>query len=279
MTLSGATVDGMYGPLRRAARRWYRALPRQRRVRGLVGFGNVRLLQIRNLVPGLRRFPVVVTRSSDSLKFRLTADPLDEEIADSVTRKHRDLYFPRMPSDTSVATIVDIGAHHGHFSIAAAFEYPLANIIAVEPAAAAVQNIRRQVELNGLEDRIRIVSSALGARSGHARLLHDATGSWGHSLVAVKDGNSSEQVSTITFEEILAGRHADFIKCNAEGGEADLIHSLEAIASLPATIVLMAHPELVDSDDLRARVLRLGYTVSDAVDGAHPVWICTLDPS
>ena len=82
----------------------------------------------------------------------------------------------------------------------------------------------------------------------------------------------------VTFEEVLGGRTADFVKCNAEGGEVWLIEALESTLPLPATIVLMVHPEMIDVDRLRERVLRLGYSIDDAIDGAHPAWICSLRP-
>lgn len=271
-----ATVTGMQQQARRIARRWYAGLPKHRRVRGFIGFDRVRLLQTRNLLPGLRRFPIVVTRRTDGLRLRLSADPVDEEVADSVTRKHRDLYFPpaiRLP----VRTVLDVGAHHGHFAAAAAFEFPEATIIALEPSAAAAANVRRHIDLNRLSSRVRVVQAALGNETGSGSLLHDATGSWGHSLIAVAESGEAEPVRITTLGDVCTTEAIDYVKCNAEGGEVALVAALGDLPCLPHTLVLMVHPHLIDADALREQVRQLGYGVVDALDGEHPAWVCTLE--
>jgi FkbM family methyltransferase len=207
---------------------------------------------------------------------RIGADPLDEDIADSVTRRHRAVYFPPEFAALSPRLVVDVGAHHGFYTLGALFEYPGSQVIALEPTAAAVQVLRRNVEINGCIQRVRIEQQAIGTGHEAMRLHLDATGSWGHSLIHVDHEDGTELVRQTPLVEVLDGRVPDVIKCNAEGGEAALVDGLAELGHLPPALVLMIHPQLIDAPTLWAKTRSLGYHCTEAVEGSHPVWICTL---
>jgi FkbM family methyltransferase len=237
----------------------------------------VRRLQVRKLL-GANRIPVTLVRRSDGLRVRIGRDPLDEAIADSVTRRHRSMYFPPEFDELHPRLVVDIGAHHGFYSLAALFEYPGCEVIALEPSASAVEVLRRNVRRNGCSDRVHIEPVAVGHETGLVQLQLDRAGSWGHSLIGVEHDGGSEVVRQLTLRDVLGHRVPEVIKCNAEGGEVAVVQGLTDLAELPKGIVLMVHPDLIDAASLRSQLLSLGYRVRDAKDGSHPVWICVWSP-
>ena len=62
---------------------------------------------------------------------------------------------------------MDVGAHIGEVAISLALDIPGLKVLAVEPVPENVQVLVRNIELNGLTDRVFPVSGAVGKSSGH----------------------------------------------------------------------------------------------------------------
>lgn len=58
---------------------------------------------------------------------------------------------------------IDVGAHIGTIAIALAADHPDLHVIAVEPVPESVEGLRRNVTINGFDDRITIVAAAASA--------------------------------------------------------------------------------------------------------------------
>ena len=184
------------------------------------------------------------------------------------------MFFPRV--EAPVTCVLEVGAHHGFYSVAAAYEYPQAQIIAVEPSPESCVLIRRNVDLNNLADRVDVVEYALAAAEGDATLRHDRSGSWGSSLFPLDGEVSTETVRTRSLAQMLAGRSPELVKSNAEGGEFELVRQLEELGLRPSVLVLMVHDEFGDVDAMRSSLTALGYTIEVGENTAHPVWHCRL---
>lgn len=103
-------------------------------------------------------------------------------------------------------TILDIGACVGGFSIPAALAAPEGHIYAVEPLY--VGELRENIVLNGLQDRITVIEAGLG--SGEP--LH------------IEYSGREKTIPTLPLSELrrMCGP-VDFLKCDCEGAEWAII--------------------------------------------------------
>ncbi|HET9729777.1 MAG TPA: FkbM family methyltransferase [Acidimicrobiia bacterium] len=251
-----------------------RLVPAPRRVKGLGGMRGRRLLQARKLVAPLVPLPVTLT-AADGLRLRITADPVDEQIARHLTGARRSDYFPPWPTGAEpVRSILDIGAHHGLYAVAALHEYRDAQIVCVEPSASALSSLHANLALNGFTDRARVVHAGLAAERGSGLLRHTAEGSWGASLYEEATAAlATEAVALLPLAEILDGERPDVVKCNAEGAEYALIPQLRALDVRPRLMVVMVHPEFGDLNALLAAAADAGYeSTSIGVNPQRPAF-------
>jgi FkbM family methyltransferase len=274
-------------PLRALRRRARALLPPDRRVKPL---GNARgrwKVQARKLLAPVAQRPVTIT-SREGLRLELDTDPVDELVANDLLGRNRTLWFPDAPEGAlplvEPSLVLDLGAHHGFFAVAALHRWPTARLIAVEPSGAGVARIARNLALNGMSERVRIVQAALADGPGWGRLHHTDEGSWGASLFREEGATvlGEEPVRLDTLEGILAGEEPDAIKCNAEGAEFALIRALVATGLRPEQLVVMVHPEFGDLDAAVADVERCGYVVRLAGTGRRPViqaWLPAANPT
>lgn len=263
-------------PLRTLRRRVRDLLPPSRRVKPL---GNARgrwKVQARKLLAPVGQRPVTIT-SREGLRLELDTDPVDELVANDLLGRNRSLWFPDAPDGAlplaEPSLVLDLGAHHGFFAVAALHRWPAARLIAVEPSGAGVARIARNLALNGMSERVRIVQAALADEPGWGSLHHTDEGSWGSSLFREEGARvvGEELVRLDTLEGILAGEEPDLVKCNAEGAEYALIRGLVATGVRPEQLVVMVHPEFGDLDAAMAAVEGCGYLVRLAGTEQRPV--------
>lgn len=249
--------------VRNARRAVVRALPASRRVKGMGGARGRGWLQARKLVAPLFQRPVTLA-TADGLQLRVSADPVDEHIAQSILGPRRPEYFPSWRGPVPAgACILDIGAHHGLYAAAALHEYPESRVICVEPSADALGPLRANLDINGYASRARIVNAALASAPGEGLLQHAPDGTWGYSLY--EDASvalGSEPVKLATLDAILDGERPQILKCNAEGAEFSLFEQLESSGVRPVFMVVMVHPQFGDMDALVETAESLGYDVS-----------------
>ena len=239
-----------------------RALPASRRVKSLGGAKGRGWLQARKLVAPFLQRPVTLVTAS-GLRLRITGDPVDEQIAQLLLGHRRPEYFPtwRQPVPEG-ACILDIGAHHGLYAVAALHEYSGSRVICVEPSAGALGALRTNLEINGYLNRARIVNVALASEPGQGLLQHAPDGTWGYSLYEdASTSRGSETVALAPLHAIIDGEQPQILKCNAEGAEFNLIDQLERTGVRPVFMAVMAHPHFGDVEQLVAQATSLGYVV------------------
>jgi len=270
------TTNDQHTPAQRARRAVGKLLPASRRVKPLGGARGRRLVQLRKLASPLINTPIVVT-SKDGVRLELTVDPVDELVANDLLGRNHTLWFPPPPDGLSEIDdprlVLDLGSHHGFYAVTALARYNRATVIAVEPSDEGVSRIERNLELNGMAHRARVVQAALAGERGTGTLLHTDEGSWGNSLFQEEGVTvlGREQVSLLTLDEILEGARPDVVKCNAEGAEFELVAQLAESAVRPALMILMVHPEFGDLPTTQAEVERLGYRVLLSGTANRPV--------
>ena len=215
------------------------------------------------------QLPCWVTSTTGS-QFYLSKDPVDDWILQDVLASLTDLYFPpELDALPANMMMLDVGAHHGFVAVELLRRYPQAYLIAVEPNPTAVHLLKKNLQANGLLARVDIVEAGISQQSGIGKLQLDESGSWGDNLIY--DGNSNNNsipVKTMTVSEVLNGRQPHFVKSNAEGAEFHLFPQLFRVAVFPKIIILLAHPEHGEVDDLLAACTSNGYVMRDA--GSSP---------
>jgi FkbM family methyltransferase len=253
-------AERLVQPVRAARRAVVRGLPASRRVKGKL------------VAPVLQR-PVTLT-SADGLRLRVSADPVDEQIAQALLGPRKHEYFPTWNREKPERPcILDIGAHHGLYAAAALHEYPGSNVICVEPSAAALAPLRANLAINGFGSRARIAEVALAPNPGEGVLQHAPDGTWGYSLYEDAAGAlGSENVTLATLDAILAGERPEILKCNAEGAEFALIQQLEASGVRPTLMIVMVHPQFGDMEALVQQARVLGYDVSEVGTAHRPAF-------
>ena len=254
-------------------RRIYRALPPKRRLRGLVGFRPRRLVQFRRLIPGADRIPLVV-RTPDGSRLRFGRDPIDEEIAEHVFVRHRLAYFPPFEGEGEVKVVLDLGAHHGVYMVAASTVYPSAHMVCVEPSPRELDELKANVALNRLDARVTTVPAALADRDGEVVLNMDVGESWGNSLFALPSNSDPVRVPSRTLSSMLGDLKPDVVKSNAEGAEFELVRQLVDLGLRPGLLVIEVHPEHGDVTSIGAQLRGIGYTIDEIAIGSHPMWHC-----
>lgn len=122
--------------------------------------------------------------------------------------------------------LVDIGAHIGCFSIAFATRFAGATVDAFEPTPSTGSFLQRNVDDNGLADRVRVHREAVSASAGVLVMADNGAGSGHNGVLHLGEaGAVSIEVPCVGLASVLesAGDRVDIMKMDAEGAEYDVI--------------------------------------------------------
>jgi FkbM family methyltransferase len=176
--------------------------------------------------------------------------------------------------------VIDIGAHIGTFACRLTQLHPQARLMCFEPSPTTARYLRRNVELNGIADRVTVFERALARVGGQADFDDNGAGSGLNGLVSANHHTGTvTEVRTISFDDAVAAAPApvDVVKIDCEGGEYDLV-----LGSSPASwasvqrVVIEYHPVPDQSwSELRAFFESVGLAVqaADEAAGYGCVWL------
>jgi len=147
------------------------------------------------------------------------------------------------------ATIVDIGANVGFFSVYASSLNPAAQIHAFEPFPKNVDQMKRNVQLNprGL---IHVHPEAVADKAGVAELYFTPGDDSGCSLNEVKGQSCSVNVINVNDLPARCGIESyDLLKMDCEGSELSILRVLSPaiLAKVGAVILEFHHQEELES--------------------------------
>ncbi len=136
-----------------------------------------------------------------------------------------------------MATIADVGAHIGIFTILVARLNPSSRIIAIEPEEENYALLVQNISLNGLKN-VTSIRALVSDESGIGRLYVSAS-NVGHSMVenlhSLKERGDFQEVKMITLNSLGS---IDAIKIDVEGAEYQLFRNVVPDSSV---VVLDVH--------------------------------------
>jgi FkbM family methyltransferase len=127
-------------------------------------------------------------------------------------------------------TALDIGAHIGGVSIGLAVDNPGLHVIAVEAVPPNVELLRRNIETNGLTERITVLNAAAG-KGGKTTIRWGFEGDEsadhhafiGNSLLPGKTKHRTLKVDSLPLERIINSKQIVFAKVDCEGCEYEVL--------------------------------------------------------
>jgi FkbM family methyltransferase len=163
-------------------------------------------------------------------------------------------------------TVLDIGAHHGLYTILAAQKVGKGGkVFAFEPSPNQRRRLATHLRLNRVADRVSILPAAVGNETAGTTLYVVAGKETGCNSLrppAVQEPTEPVQVQVTSLDAILSKENmgrVDFIKMDIEGAElAALQGARELLAKHPRPVILA---EMADS-----RTLAWGYQASAIYD-------------
>lgn len=165
------------------------------------------------------------------------------------------------------ATVIDVGANIGCFSITAAkMVGPKGRVLAVEPEESTYQQLLKNIKLNHL-DNVIALRMAVGAKEGEI-VLHSDPNRLFSSVFSSVNGRpitgTDQKVPLVTLD-LLMDRYkidrCDYLKLDCEGAEHDIVASLSAATArrVPQITMEVHKVPCFDGDTLKAKLETLGY--------------------
>ena len=142
------------------------------------------------------------------------------------------------------ATLIDIGAHFGIFTISALRKVgPAGTVIAFEPCRATRTILLKTLELNGFSGIPVIREEAVSNVKGQSSFFSSTIpGDAANSLISNAQHLARSEVRTVRLDDIPLAR-VDAIKIDAEGAELQILEGSQAlIAKHRPAVLLSVHP-------------------------------------
>jgi FkbM family methyltransferase len=132
------------------------------------------------------------------------------------------------------ATVLDVGAHLGYYTLLAAkLIGNTGQVWAFEPDPDNRDLLMRNIHVNQMEDRVRVVGAALGSTTGAANLHRAKNDSGGSTVSVVAAALDDVQVEITTLDAWAASRNwpvVDIVKIDVEGAEPDVLRGMSRLA-------------------------------------------------
>lgn len=175
---------------------------------------------------------------------------------------------------TPGATVLDLGAHIGLFSVHLARAVgPSGRVVSVEPAPETAAVLRRTITCNGVEDVVSVRQAAVWGRRGDADLFEtgDVCAN-ASSLVRTGRTLGSVPVAAVTLDDLVDDEALTVavVKMDVEGAELEALEGAPALlADQGPALAVEVHPlELRasgrDPREVFDLLARHGYVMADA---------------
>jgi FkbM family methyltransferase len=144
----------------------------------------------------------------------------------------------------------DIGANIGLVSLLLSVHRPTegGRVHSFEPEPVNYGRLCRNIELNGLRERVAAHRLALGAEEGEAELfIRPGAGEGRHSLATARGSKGSIRVPVVTLASFAhsSGEPPDFLKVDVEGAEGQVLVGMDPLLNVrrPRELFIEIHPK------------------------------------
>lgn len=177
--------------------------------------------------------------------------------------------------------VLDIGANVGAYTLyAARLVGPMGRVIAIEPHVGTAQTLLQNIHKNGFQERVTVLTSALGAQSGWERFHYTSliAGTSGHQLGHRLDEAGREfspssietkyttTVDRLVNDGVMASPSA--VKIDVDGNEPDVLMGMrDVLAKTVRSIQVEVHEGTARTID--AILQALEFEPSHRHDTAH----------
>lgn len=163
-------------------------------------------------------------------------------------------------------TVLDIGAHHGLYTVLAARKVgKTGKVMAFEPSAKERRRLMTHLRLNRVQDRVSVIPTAIGKETADTTLyvvVGKETGCNSLRPPAVAEPTEPVRVPVTSLDAFLSKENldrVDFIKMDIEGAELAMLEGAQGmLANHPRPVILT---EMADS-----RTRAWGYKASAIYD-------------
>lgn len=161
------------------------------------------------------------------------------------------------------STIIDIGANIGTFALYAGLN-GAKTIYAFEPCSEAYQTLKKNIQINKLEDKVVLYNLAVSDRDNEFVSINKNSSPYNEtsSTAAGTDKNEMEEIQTISLPTILAeaGTPIDLLKIDCEGLELQILKSCnKKQLSLIRNIRLEFHENQYRKEELFSYLELMGF--------------------
>ena len=137
------------------------------------------------------------------------------------------------------STVLDVGAHHGYFSILAARQAGAdGKVYAIEPAPENFEILKKNIELNHLTNVIPVNKAASDSNVSSSFFIAKPNDVLGSLFPTLRTDEYSVPVECITIDELLDGGTVDVVKMDIEGAEPFALNGMMNTIRKSPNIVL-----------------------------------------
>ena len=185
-------------------------------------------------------------------------------------------YYEKHELDLFIGTakeseiLLDIGANLGMYSVLAAKTTDKISCYAFEPVTENQELLQKNIVLNKLKGRIKLVKSAVSEKDGTA-LIHLSEKLTGTHSLSVDRGGGTRKIKTVSVDSYCRKHNLspDLIKIDVEGHEASVFKGMQEVVQSKPTIFMEYVPELNKDMGLLMKDLAKLYKDCFVVDTVH----------
>jgi FkbM family methyltransferase len=185
----------------------------------------------------------------------------------------KNVHFKWNPEKEDI--IFDAGAHIGLYSIRAARFLNKGQVIAIEPFYENINLLKKNVALNKMNTKIKIIELGLSDNNGYQELFISRAGSGSHSIVDKSVGNKSVKIRTIRLDDLVKKfklKRLDIIKIDVEGAELKVLRGAKnTLRKFKPKLIIEVHPLLVKLSSIESLLKKYKYKIKKVMYPTSPI--------